>query len=230
MAHPTTFLATGQRLEPHLWEMLRNECSTQQEGPETDEITFTFSARENQDQYDRTIVANRRSNTFRCEPQPHCACPRDPLECECCETECAVCSAEFTAHTPVCEMEFCVGDDCPLCQHQRETCMYQDVLEAVQDGAARRIRQSGDSIAAAHVNAVAGVFAPGVGDAPLFPAVTRVLNELLGGDQGGPGDQGNQQPMGEIAWNCPDGSRVMHDPNSPGWLTWDEPSTQEEKE
>ena len=123
MAHPGTFLTPGKRLETKDWENLAARASDSHEGPETDEISFIFAAREGNERYDRIIQASRTNNTFRCLPQPHCICPRDPLECECNETECSKCGAELTAMTSVCDMEYCVNDECPLCEHQRETCM-----------------------------------------------------------------------------------------------------------
>ena len=221
MTHPAEFLTEGRGLTPDQWGGLRQECSESWEGPGEDETTFLFLADYILDSYDRTIVANEADDTFRCLPQPHCVCRRGALECQCRESRCNECGGEFVAMTSVCDATFCVNDHCPLCEHQRETCLYRSVLDSVREQAERNRRQFRDCVAASHVGAVGDALAPGVGDAPLFPATVRLLDELLGAGQG------IQDPAGTrvegLEWDCRDGSRVRHDPNNPGWLTWDDP-------
>ena len=221
MTHPRTFLTEGRPLQPGQWEKLGSQCSASRQGPGPDEITFTFHASDIRDHPGRTIVANRLNGSFRCLPQPQCICLQEPLDCECNETTCSGCGQKLTAQTNVCDLEFCVNEQCPLCEHQRETCMYQEVRESVREDAARSIRQRRENIAAAHVGAVGSVLAPGVGEAPLFPVTMRVLDELLGGHHDVEEFRRTQGAV--LEWSCPDGSRVKHNPHSPGWLTWDDP-------
>ena len=228
MKHPQHFLSPGRELTPGQWEELRNESSSSRDGPEPDETTFIFEARSILDNYDRTIVANRSTNRFRCLRVDHCCCLRNPLECECNEAACGKCGEKLTAMTSACSSEFCVNDECPLCEHQRENCMYQEILESIRQVAARNVLDLNESIALAHVSAIGGVLAPGIGESPLFPATMRVLDELLGGDHDPvldamTGGQG-------LEWTCTDGSRVKRDPSSPAWLTWDDPDEDAEKE
>ena len=60
----------------------------------------------------------------------------------------------------------------------------------------------------AHVAALAQIMAPGVGDAPIFPATIRILDSLLGGshDPNTP-----QRDLHNVRWECPDGSIICHD-------------------
>ena len=221
MEHPQDYLTEGRPLQAHQWERLRQECSERREGPGEGETTFMFRAADLNDRYDRTIVADRSRNTFRCLPQPHCVCRRGALECQCQETSCTTCGQDLTAMTAVCDFEFCVNDHCPLCEHQRESCLYREVRDTIREGAERDRRQLRACIALAHVGAVGRALAPGVGDSPLFPCTIRILDELLDGDHDL--QEAIRTRGAGLEWPCTDGSVVRHNPNNPGWLTWSEP-------
>ena len=135
MDHPSNFLSPGQNLTPDTWRQLNENSSSQTSDPDTQEITFRFSAQAVNDSYDMVVTANVQDNTFRCEPRPHRACQRDPLECQCVETRCSVCENPLVAVITVCSSLFCVTDSCPLCRHQGEECMYEMVRTAVAEEA-----------------------------------------------------------------------------------------------
>ena len=163
--------------------------------------------RRHPDRYDRIIIVNTISNTFRCLPQPHCRCRRDPLECECWETTCHLCGQEFAGVSAACDSLLCVNDDCPLCRHQREECMAEQIREdIVAERNTALADWPRDCQAHAYVHAIATVLAPGVGEAPIFPVTARILDELLGERRDG-------------AWTCPDGSRIYE--SIPGWLEYE---------
>ena len=207
MDHPARFLTGGFPLGEDEWRKLRENCSSSDHGPGGEETTFRFNARSINDNYDRIIIANHLDNTFRCLPQPHCICTRGPLDCECTETTCHICNQPFVALSSACESEFCIQEDCPLCRHQREECMAEQIREdimAERDTALMDWPQ--EHQAHAYVHAIAKVLAPGVGEAPIFPATVRILDELLGERRDG-------------AWTCPDGSRIQE--SIPGWLGYE---------
>ena len=212
MEHPSNFLATGFKLTPESWRKLAEHCDAEAPGPGPCETTFTFSAGSIKDHSDVIITADQRDNTFRCRPKPHCACAQDALECQCTQLRCHVCGSPLTGIAPTCEFELCAGDACPLCSHQREECLHEELKEDIGQMAGQETsRYPDEPQAAAYVGAVAEFMAPGVGDAPLFPATIRALDSLLA-----------RTPGEELSWDCPDGSRVLRDPGSPAWLTWRE--------
>ena len=216
MKHPIHILTTGSPATPHQVRELDRNCSSQGEGPGPEEVTYTFAAQAVNDHDDRTIVLNRTTRDFRVLPRPGCACAhvRDPLHCECIQEICPICQEPLAAMTVGCTDQGCVNDDCPLCHHYRETCGYAEILQAIAQEAAEALRNSpNDPQSQAYVSAIAQVLAPGVGDAPIFPVTTRVLNELL--------NHGEPNPTG--AWTCPDGSTVQEDPNIRGWLEYMHP-------
>ena len=218
MKHPSSFLNPRQKINPQIWQDLMENHTTMAQGPEEGEVTFTFSAQSIMDSQDMVITANPETGDITCLPRAHCACINEPLSCQCNPTSCHVCGTLLVATSSTCDSEFCVDDQCPLCSHQREDCLYQQVLEEVKKEASKaRENDPSLSIALAHVAGVSQVLAPGVGDAPIFPATVRVLDHLLEGSHDPNDRMGN---MTGAHWKCPDGSEVLSDPNHPGWLTW----------
>ena len=207
MNHPARFLTHGFPLTPIQWEELKANSTSHAPGPGPHSTTFHFPAASINDSYDRTIIADAVTNTFQCLPQPHCACHEAPLDCECTHTTCHLCGAPFIALASSCQHILCVQDDCPLCQHQRETCAADQIKRDIVEEHRQDTSQDPSGTQAQHyVAAIANVLAPGVGDAPLFPVTTRILNELVG-------EQHNN------AWTCPDGSRIIEHPR--GWLEYE---------
>ena len=207
MKHPMHIINPGAPVTGEQQRELRENCSDSSPGPEDDETTFRFRAESINDTYDRIIIVNNLTRAFLCLPQPHCSCRRNPLECECQETICPICRQPFVGVSIACDSEFCVQDDCPLCQHQRENCMAEQVREdimAERDSALTDSPQ--EPQAHAYVLAIAKILAPGVGEAPIFPVTVRILDELLGERRDG-------------AWTCPDGSRIQE--SIPGWLEYE---------
>ncbi len=220
MQHPSNFLSRGEPLTPDTWFQLIRNCNTVASSPDEDQITFHFNAQSIADNHDMVIVANRSNGSFNCMERPHCACQEHPLDCQCVNATCHSCKLGFVAFYHTCDSAFCINDECPLCKHQRESCLFEDLRSTVQQEAQRiQDETQGSSLAMAHVAAVAEVLAPGVGDAPIFPATVRILNELLPQDQD---DAPGPDSAGRRLWHCQDGSTVLQDPNSPGWLTWEE--------
>ena len=207
MKHPMHIITPGTPVTGEQQQELRENCSDSSPGPEDGETTFRFRAADIRDQYDRIIIVNNLTRAFRCIPQLHCSCHRDPLECECQETTCHLCGQEFIGVSAACDSILCVQDDCPLCQHQREECMAERIREdivAERDSALADWPQ--ECQAHAYVHAISSVLAPGIGDSPLFPITARTLDALLGERRDG-------------AWTCPDGSRIHE--SIPGWLEYE---------
>ena len=218
MKHPASFLEPGQKITPQVWKDLMENHTTITLGQAEGEVIFTFSAESIMDSQDMVITANPGTGNVSCHPKPHCACKNEPLSCQCKLDSCYVCGANLVATSSTCDSQFCVDDQCPLCNHQREDCLYQQVLDHIKQEADRaREDDPSLSIALAHVAGVSEVLAPGVGDAPIFPATVRVLDHLLGGSHD-PDDQGKN--IAKASWTCTDGSTAFADPNHPGWLTW----------
>ena len=227
MEHPANFLTTGFKLTPESWRKLSQNCAREEPGPGPGETTFTFSAGSINDVQDVVITADRQGNTFRCRPKPHCACSQQPLECQCLQLQCHVCGANLTGTSGACGSILCVDDNCPLCQHQREDCLHEQLRAAVAREAETESRRSALSQAGAYVAAVAEVLAPGVGDAPIFPATVRILDTLIGAHQG---KENNRTGPDALSWTCQDGSVVLQDPRFTAWLMDAEPGTTPEDE
>ncbi len=215
---PQNFL-NGNSLTPDQWESLSRNCSSQASGPLPGQTTFIFSQWAPDDHHDLTLIADGAANTWTAIPKPHCSCHRGALECECWMSVCNRCGARMTGVSAACESELCVQDDCPICNHEREECGYQRILEGIQDETRKQVRL-GESIAQAHVRAVSGWLAPGTGDAPLFNCTIRILDELINASHD-PDEAIRNQRRG-LRWECRDGSAVLHDPGNQGWLTFAE--------
>ena len=223
MKHPTEFLTAGWLLTPDTWRELQQNATSATPGPGEGETTFLFSREAICDSQDRIIITDAGTNSFRCLPRECCACSNDPLDCECHETRCHRCGEEFAAMNSSCDSILCVNDKCPLCRHYREECAYQELRDDVCFQAIMVIaQQQGASAAEACVSAVAKVIAPGVGEAPVFPATIRMLDEIMRTKH----DIGKviQNKGRGLEWTCPDGSLILHDSNNLGWLTWKGPA------
>lgn len=206
-------------LNEELWEKLEANCISRAEGPEEDQTTFIFSQWAPNDHHDLVIIADRANSTWEIIPKPHCHCSRGIMECECTEAACRQCGERFACLTPACDSEFCTDSSCRLCSHEREECSYAELLEDVRNEAQAEMNR-GCSIASAHVGAVASVLAPGVGDAPIFRATVRILDELLGG--GNDWAEAQRTWGRSLVWRCRDGSIIRNDPHWPGWLEYEE--------
>lgn len=225
MQHPNDFLTRNSPLNPDQWRLLILNATTIAfpAGPhpdkpcfQDDEIIFTFEAHSILDNHDMSIAANKFDGTFHCLQRPHCACLQDNMDCQCHETQCFTCGLPLVAVTSVCYSEFCVNDDCPLCSHQRETCHYEQIKENIRLSAAETtLDQPNLSDAMAYVGAVGEILAPGVGDAPIFPATVRILDSLLGGNHS---THDLAESMKHASWTCPDGSTISQGNGFQGWL------------
>lgn len=207
------------RLNDEQWKKLEANCSSRAPGPEDGQTTFIFSQWARTDHDDLVIIADRRDMTWKATPKPHCRCCRGALECECTEGISHRCGERFACVTSVCESEICPDSDCRLCTHEREECGYRERLEAIRQEALEAARK-GDSIAAAHVGAVASVLAPGVGDAPVFPCTVRILDHLLGSSHDWA--EAERTWGRSLLWRCSDGSAIRDNDRWPGWLEYEE--------
>ena len=194
--HPIHILPSGEEFEmnPTLLSKLQENC---------DSIVFNFEAQGINGRADRRVTVDLYTNVGRLERYDDCICQdfRSPTECNCMPTQCHYCGQQLMGLESGCTSETCINDDCPACRHYREGCAFDDALQYVRHSLTNLAnRTTHQTDAEALDAAVSRWFAPGHGDTPLFPAVTRILNTILNPDQ-----DPNATPD---RWVCPDGSVI----------------------
>ena len=157
---------------------------------------FVFTAQDFNDWQDRTVTVYADGSWTMTRPDC-CVCEgqRGPAQCHCHPCQCSVCGRELTGVDPSCEFEYCLQDDCPLCSHEREFCAYETIRDGIADTATELLSQRQDHpgycTADAYVEAVAQWQGASSGEAPLFPVIGTMLDEII-----------NRE------WRLPDGSEI----------------------
>ena len=210
MQHPIHFLSPNGELDGRSLRLLDENCSSQSPDPTDPSRTiFTFLAHHVFDVRDRIIVADLPNGTYTTERAPNCACDqlRTPIECGCIDTTCYTCGQPFTAMETICASTYCLYDQCPLCEHQRESCHAETIEPDIIELRDQMAIQSPTNTAADHMHAaISAVLGAGAVDAPNYPVTRRILSRHL-------------QSTEANAWTAPDGSRIHIDPTRPAWLS-----------
>ena len=109
-------------------------------------------------------------------------------QCECHELICRDCQETYTAVDFKCSDEFCLFNGCYYCQHVRNFCQRDMVIEEMlQEAKAQWAQQSGVSWAQCYYTAISSVFNRDSMEAPYWPVVGHMLDESEHADRILPG-------------------------------------------
>ena len=176
--HPIHILPWDGTLGPEHMQKLAESATSRTDHPSAPgAVIFTFSASEINDVRDRTIIADPGSARYSADRAPGCVCrkAKEAIRCDCQKTERHGCSRTLMAIENACAFALCLYDECELCAHQREDCMFEDIRQATIDEFAAQLRERPEEGMAAAYSAIAETIGADSGDAPDFPAARRIL-------------------------------------------------------
>ena len=207
---PIHILPWDGTLGPEHMQKLAESATSRTDHPSAPgAVIFTFSASEINDVRDSTIIADPGSARYSADRAPGCVCrkAKEAIRCDCQKAERHACGQTFMAIENACAFALCLYDECELCAHQREDCMFKDIRQATAEEFAAQLRERPeDGIAAAAYSAIAETIGADSGDAPDFSAAPRILAAMTG------------ESAGADRWPFSDGTDLRPYGSSGAWL------------